>query len=919
MNSGRPGSPRSAAPPRLTAGLLRWALPADAVGRSIQGDLEQEFRERARGGPAAAGWWYRREVWSVLGHRALGALLPARRQAPGAPRGGKPGKEGDPMATVLWRDVRYAVRTLLRAPRFTLLALFTLALGIGATTAVFSAVNGILLRPLPYPDSERIVGLWHGAPDLGYDQFGISPGIFHQYLTESQAYEAMGLFLPQERTLTEDGDAERVRGISSTPDLFKVMGVTPLLGRTYDAEEAAEGGSSVVVLSHALWQRRYGGDRSLLGRTIPLNGEPAEVIGVMPPGFDFGLGEGERRAEFWIPLRMNLENAPPGTFSFSAVARLRPEVTPEAAEAQEVALLQRVRERWADEESFINFLDAGGFHPIVRIFQEEVVGDMERPLWILLGTVGFVLLIACANVANLFLVRSEGRRRELAVRAALGATRGKIAGQLLLESLILAAAAGGVGVGLAWVGMPLLLAAAPPEIPRLDEVGLDATVLAFALGATLLSAFLFGLAPALRHDIPRLLAALRYAGRGTTDGRERHHLRNALVVGQTALAMVLLVGSGLLVKSFWEIRRTDPGFDTDGILTFRLAVPSGQYPGAERPAAFHQELLERLRALPGVEEAGGVSSPPLGQGAQGTAFDVEDKPTPPGELPPMFWYKFATPGYFEAMGISVLAGRSFVPADHEGDRGNIVVSQALADRLWPGEGALGKRLRFESDTTTEGWQRVVGVVESTRDHGLQEEPIEVIYLAMVGPAGEGSWSVPALTYAIRAADPLPLVPQVREAVRAMDPDLPLAGIATMKEMVADSIVRLTFTALALAVAAFMALVLGAVGLYGVLSYVVSQRTQEIGVRIALGAGSGQVQGMVVASGAKLAGAGLVVGVAGAAALTRLLQGLLFGTEPLDPATFAGTALLLLGAGLLASWLPARRAASVDPVASMKAQ
>jgi predicted permease len=371
------------------------------------------------------------------------------------------------------------------------------------------------------------------------------------------------------------------------------------------------------------------------------------------------------------------------------------------------------------------------------------------------------------------------------------------------------------------------------------------------------------------------------------------------------------------VKSFWEIRRLDPGFDTEGILTFGVSLPSSEYPGAMEPARFHQQLLERLRALPGVEAAGGVSNLPLGRATSGTAHDIEDLPTPEGELPPMFWYKFATPGYFDAMGISVVAGRAFEWADHEQERGNIIVSQALADRIWPGQDVLGKRIRFEGDTTALGWERIVGVVESTRDHGLQEDPIEVVYHPLVGPHVDEGWTVPGLTYVVRAQDPMALVGAVREAVHAMDPDLPLAGVQTMKTVVADSILRLTFTALALGIAAVMALILGAVGLYGVLSYVVSQRTQEIGVRIALGARAGQVQGMVVASGVKLALLGLALGMLGAGVLTRLLQELLFGTEPLDPVTFAGMSLVLLGVGFLASWIPARRAASVDPVESIR--
>ncbi len=907
-----------ATPPPLLSALLRLVLSDDVTGRSIHGDLDQEFRQRARRDPVAAARWYRREALSVAGHTMARAVSPAaRRRRHLVSRNGSKARKGDPMLQVFLRELRYAVRTLARSPRFTLVAAFTLALGIGATSSIFSAVNGVLLRPLPYPHAERIVGLWHGAPDLGYEQFGISPGIFYHYQTENQVYEAMGLFAPTQETLTEDAAAERVQAIATTRGLFDVLGIAPLMGRTFTPDETDEGGPMVVVISHALWQRRFGGDREILGRSLRVDGTPREIIGVMPRGFDFGGAN--REAELWLPLRMNLETSPPGSFSFQGIARLRPGVTPEGAVAQEEALLQRIREQYADSEAFINFLDAGGFHPISHTLQEEMVGDMQRPLWILLGTVGFVLLIACANVANLFLVRAEGRQREMAVRAAMGAGRGKLASHFLVESFVLAGVGGAAGLAVAWWGLPLLLRMAPPELPRLDQISMDGRVLGFTLAVTVLAALFFGAVPILRFRIPKLLGVLRYAGRGTTEGRERHHLRNVLVVGQTALAMVLLVGSGLLVKSFWEIRRIDPGFETADLLTFGIMLPEADYPGPLETAAFHTELLDRLGALPGVRSVGAVSSLPLAQSASGTAHDIEGIPTAEGELPPMFWYKYATPGYFETMGIAVETGRVFRRSDHEGDYGNILVSQALAERIWPDQDPMGHRIRTTGDTAEVGWNTIVGVVESTRDHGLREDPIEVLYYPMVGPRVEEDYATRQLTYAIRVQNPTQLVSQVRDVVGEMDPNLPLAAIQTMDEVVSDSIVRLTFTALALGLASFMALILGAVGLYGVLSYVVNQRTQEIGVRMALGAQAGQVQGMVVASGAKLALIGLVLGMAGAGGLTRLLQGLLFGTQPLDPVTFGGMSVILLGVGLLASYLPARRAATVDPVSSMRAE
>lgn len=792
---------------------------------------------------------------------------------------------GTPVADRI-RDVRLCLRALARHPWFTASVVLVLALGIGAATAVFSVVNGVLLEPLPYPQSGRIVGLWHGAPNLGYKQFGISPGIFHLYQSEGHAYRAMGLYRSQERNLTEGGDAERVPVVAATR------------------------GPHVAVLGYGLWQRRFGGDPAILGRAIRVDGTPTQVVGIMPRTFDFGGPT--RKADIWVPLHLDLAEEDPGDFSFSGVARLADGVTLRAAHTEEAALLLRARQRWAGEQTFVGFLDAGGVHPIVHSLRDEVVGETRKPLWILLGTVGVVLLIACANVASLLLVRGDGRRREIAVRAALGASGGRIARSLLMESSVLAVAGGAAGLALAWAGMPLLLKAAPPELPRIAQVTVDRSVLAFAAAITLLSALLSGAAPAVRASAVGLAGVLRQSGSGATGGAGRHGVRDILVVGQTALAMILLVGSALMVKSFWAIGRIDPGFDTHGILTFRVSLPSAEYSGG-RVAAFHERLLERLRALPGVEAAGGVSEFPLLTHAAGTAYLVEGLPIKPGVLPPMFYYKYAAPGYFRAMGIGLVAGRTLAP----GDTDAVVVSRALAERVWPGQQALGKRIRVESDTAAGSWERVVGVVENTRDHGLREDPIEVVYHPLVGPHGDEGRTVPSLSYAVRAANPLSLVGAVRSAVKEMDPGLPVAGVQTIEEVVSASIVRLTFTALALAVAAFMALALAAMGLYGVLSYVVAQRTQEIGVRMALGAQAGHVVRMVVDCGARLAGVGLAVGLAGAAGLTRLLQGLLYGTTPLDPVTFAATSMVFLAVALPASWLPARRAASVDPLRSLR--
>jgi predicted permease len=674
-------------------------------------------------------------------------------------------------------------------------------------------------------------------------------------------------------------------------------------------------GPNIIVLSYGLWQMRYGGDRDVLGTDILLNGESYEVIGVMPEGFDFAEEGGE--SQFWIPVRIDPESADPGTFSFDAIARLKPGITEDAAVAQVEVLVERVRERWSDAQMFINFLDAGGFTPLVHKLQDEIVGDLEQPLWILLGTVGFVLLIACANVANLSLVRAESRQREMAVRSALGGGWWNVSRLYLTESALLAMLGGATGLLLAWAGMPALLGLAPPELPRLNEITLDGNVLLFTMLITALTAVLFGSTPALRYNIGRLPMMLRHSGRGMTSGRNQNRLRNLLVIGQTGLALVLLVGSGLLARSFWEISNTDPGFESEDILVFSLSLNGIEYPDASSLLSFNQQLTERLGSLPGVEFVGGVTEAPLRDNARGTAFDIEDFPTGPDELPPMFWFKYTTPDYFKSMGISLFSGRGFEPSDYDRNPGNIIVSKPAADHYWPDQDVIGKRIRFASDTTAAAWHQIVGVISGVRDRGLREDPSETIYFPIINTREERGWITRNLQYTVKGHNITSLAPAVRNQIWEINSNLPIARMETMKEVVVDSVVQLSFTTLALGIAALMALLLGAIGLYGVLSYVVSQRRSEIGVRMALGAPPETVLKMIVLSGARIAGLGLAAGLIGAFALTRLLQGLLYETEPLDPLTFTGMTLTLFIVGLLASYLPARRAAAVDPIESLK--
>jgi len=815
------------------------------------------------------------------------------------------------MLTRLMSDLRLAVRSLAKAPRFTAVAVFTLALGIGANTAIFSVVNGVLLEPLEFEDSERLVNVWSTAPGLGYDQFPVSPDIYFAYARESAAIPAMALHQRFSGNITEDGEPERVTGAIASHTLFSTLGVAPALGRVYTADEDLPDTPPVVVLSHALWQRRFGGDRAALGRTLQIDGRAREIIGVMPAGFDF-----PEAAEFWLPLGLDPADANAGTFAYNAIGRLGPGATPAAAQEGLVSILARfgatLREQDDGSATYAAFLDNGRYAPVVHAMKEDLVGDLERPLWILLGTVGFVLLISCANVANLVLIRAEARRRETAVRVAIGATRSTIARHALIESAVVAAAGAGLGLLVAWVAVPLVLTQAPPEIPRLDEVGVDGAALAFTGAITVLATVLFGLPPALRFSRPEALGALKQGSRGTA-GRERGTTRKLLVAAQTSLALVLLVGSGLLVRSFQRVLSSDMGFQSEDRLTFGVFLPEARYRASSDVVGFHEQLRERLATIPGVRSVGLTSALPLGS-TPGTAHVIEGQETEPGQLPPMIHYAYVGPGYMEAMGLRLREGRTLDRRDLSDAAGSVVVSATIADQFWP-DGALGARLRQSGDSA---WYEVVGVVAPVVQENVRDAPRPMAYYPMLAPDSHLG-ELRAVSYVVEGPSAESLTTAVRAAVWELDSDLPVADMRTMDEIIADSVIELSFTTFTLAIAALLALVLGAVGLYGVLSYSVAQRTQEIGVRMALGAQTGEVLGMIVREGARTQLVGLALGLAGAAALTRVLQGLLFGVEALDPLTFAATSALLLAVGLVAAYLPARRAARLDPVASMRAE
>ena len=808
-------------------------------------------------------------------------------------------------------DVRAALRGLTRSPGFTAIAVATLALGIGANTAVFTLVDGVLLRPLAYPGPDELVSIAHEGRG-GEDQLPISTGLYVLYSEHARSLASIGIYQATVANFVgEGGEAERVDGMLVTPSYFDVLRVPPALGRTLLASDAEPDAPPVVVLSHGLWSSMFGRAPDVVGRTVLMDGVTREVIGVMPARF-----VPDDQTRLWIPFPIDPTTAPLAAFSPSAVARLVPGATVATAGSELESLIGRLEDLRPDAGPVLGFLREVQLTAVVQPYKDALVGDVGRTLWTLLGMVGFVLLIACANVANLLLVRADGRQRELALRRAIGAGRWQVIRPFLAESLALALVGGALGVAIAALAVRMTLALAPADIPRMAEVGVDLRVLAFTGVVSLVAALAFGLVPALRSARSDLSDQLKDGGgRGGTTGRERHRARNTLVVAQVALALVLLVGSGLMIRSLVALLAVDPGFDADGVLTVRLSVPPGEIEAQAGVADFYRQLQDRLRAQAGVEAVGAIGSAPLTGQLSFFAQEIEDHPTPPDAIPPLAFGNFADPGYFEAMGIDVVEGRALAPGDAADAFRGVVVSRAFADRWWPGGSALGRRLRPAGQPE---WWEIVGVVENVRSRSLEEDPEEQIYYpTTVGVAAQPG-AVRSRDVIVRVrGDAAAFLPVLRREVRDLNARIPLANPRTMTEVVAQSASRTSFTMVVLSAASFVALLLGMVGIYGVVSYVVSQRTREIGVRMALGAPRKSVRRMVVRQGMALAGIGVAIGLIGAFAGSRVLETLLYGVSATDLATYATVATVLAAVAFLASWIPARRAAGVDPAVALR--
>lgn len=817
-------------------------------------------------------------------------------------------------------DLRYAVRSLRKAPGFTSVGVLTLALGMAATTAIYTLLDRIVLDPLPYPESERLVHLRSAVPTVGKGvEWNLSAAEFFHFGREAGSIEQIGAYQVSDVNVQTPDGPDRASSAVTTAGMLQMLGAHATLGRLIDPTDDHPSAPLVVMLSHGYWETRFGADPAIIGKALTINDRPFEVIGVMAPGVELPLAAGA--TQLWWPMGLN----PSGPFyndhGIPVIARLRPGVTFEQAQAELDALTRRLPEVFPRVYSQ-GFMERTGFRTVVYPLKAHVVGSLARNLWILLGGVGLVLLIAATNVANLFLVRIEGRRREIALRVALGAGRGAIARQLFAEGLVLTVAAGVLALLIAYWSVDFLTAVAP-RIPRLEHLRIDAGVLIFTFAVSVALAGSLAVLPAAHRRPFAPSGPLVDGSRSMTAGRERQRLRGTLVVVQMALALVLVVGSGLLFASLRRLKTVDSGIDPEGVLTLQLSLPSARYRERETHWRFYRDLIERVTALPGVSRAGVAGALPLTGSYGFTLHGFEDpgvlnrlrdvRDPVGGALVP------ATPGYLEALRIPLLEGRTFTNADNDDpSRGVAIVSRAFAERYWPGESPIGKGVRpFNSGTA---YYRVVGVVGDVPATSVDAPSPLAIYYPIVAIPGQPTWWLGGRMFVVvrtELDDPMALLPSIRRSVLEIDPTIPVANAETMQAVVDRSMIRLSFTMVLLGIAAAVALVLAALGLYGVISYVVARRTNEIGVRIALGARPADVQRLVVRGSLLLAAFGLGAGTLGALAFTRVLRGLLFGVGTTHAAAYVGAALLLLAVALLASWVPARRAARVDPMVAIR--
>jgi len=807
----------------------------------------------------------------------------------------------------LVKELRYGIRSLLKHPGFTAIAVITLALGIGANTAMFSVINGVLLRPLPYQDPDRLVTIWEESPERGLFQLPVSYANFRDWQDQNHVFDQISAYTFTNLNLTGTGEPARLLTVRSSANLFSLVGAAPLLGRGFLTEEDKEGANRVVILGHALWQSRFGSDSGIVGKSLTLNNQSHTVVGVMSPNVQFPVGFGylgkvlNDPVDLYVPLAATSEETGRGNYSFFAIGRLKPGVTINQAQAEMSTIEGRLEQQYPEGNTGIGI-------SLVPT-QEQTVKEIRPALLVLLGAVAFMLLIACANIANLLLARATSRQKEIAIRTALGASRLRVLRLLLTESVMLSLAGGCLGLLLAFWGTDALMALAPDNIPRLNEVRVDARVFGFTLAVSLVTGILFGLIPAVHASKPDLNEALKEGSRGSMGSATGKRTRSVLVAVEVALSLVLLIGAGLMIKSFLRLQQMNLGFDPDNVLAVDLSLSRSRYPEDRQQVAFFQEALERLQSVPGIKSAGATTGLPLTLSLSGSDFRIEGRPEPEAGREMIIHTRSVSPDYFGTLGISLIKGRDFSARDKSDAPKTAIINNDLARIYFPSEDPIGKRITFDDG---ESWISIVGVIGDVKQLGLDSSAKPEVYFPYL------QVSAPSMSLVVRTtSNPLSLAGAVKSQIQMIDKDLPIDDAKTMQQLLAESLSGRRFNMLLLTVFAMVALVLAIVGIYGVMSYTVTQRTHEIGIRVAIGAQSRDVFRMVIGQGMMLAMIGVTFGLVGAFGLTRLMTTMLFGVEPTDPATFVGIAVLLTAVTLVACYIPARRAAKVNPLVALR--
>ena len=819
-------------------------------------------------------------------------------------------------------QLRQVVRRLLRAPLFTSIILITLSIGIGANAVVFGVVNAVLLKPLSYPQADQLIGIWHSASGIGFDELNMAPFLYFIDREQSKTLQDVGMYNGDSLSITGAGQPEHITGLDVTDGVFPMLGVQPALGRIFSRQDDSPNAPKTILISHAYWQRKFGGDKSVIGRSLTVDGTAREIIGVLPRDFTF-LDDYD--ANIFLPMQIDRSKTKLGNFSFRGIARMKPGVTLKEANADIDRLLPIAIRSFPSPEGFpAGIFESAKVRANLHTLKHDVIGDIGNVLWVLMGSIIVVLLVACANVANLLLVRVEGRRQELAVRSALGAGRSSITAGLLVESLTLGVAGGVIGLALAFGALRLLVSMAPTGLPRLHEIGITPPVILFTLGATLFVSVVIGMLPVLKYSGISMYTGLREGGRSGTQSRERQRARKALVVIQVALALVLLICSGLMIRTFRALVNVSAGFtEPASIQKFRIYVPETSIPEnqRERVLRFEQAVADKLAAIPNVSSVAFSTEIPMDGHDSNDPIFAQDRTYREGELPPIRRFINISPGYFSTVGISLAAGRDLTWAESYQKRPVALVSENLAREYWgSAENALGKKIRVG---TTDDWREIIGVSRDVYYDGVSKKPPATVYwpVWLVNFEGQKEQVNRGVTFAVRSprAGSAAFLTQIQQAVWSINGELPLAEPGTVGELYSKSMARTSFTLIMLCVAGGMALLLGIVGIYGVISYAVSQRTREIGIRMALGAQRDHLTGMFVRQGLLLAGIGAVFGVGAAFGTMRFMGSILFKVSPMDPLTYSLSTIAVLGIALLACYLPSRRASQVNPVNALRAE